>query len=548
MSPPLEVFTAYDRFKTAARNAGVRVNVTKTVVQQPTGEPTRTTCWLAAERGLRLVCGNSEYLGGAVGLDDDAMSAWVGEKLLRLTPLKKAIADIDCPSILALNLTKVNLLPVPSYLLRAMPFRICAAPVSALAAQHERTLMSRQGIPTPLSPPAQISFSQPGRNGGIGVRSVEVLAPAAKWSAAAAAAMDVQHFVDADTPLPFVLDRNRCHTELVTGGVMTRNSYHPPPPLADDDHDVKHKPAYYDLPLDPLLIHIHYGGETRLKQLQRSLTAQVEDFILQAFFDGAACNQVDTIRLHACQKSKGRWISSCYSYLLRDRHVNVAIRLWLGLDPLPNVHLSTCPLCQADMKNDQWHALSCVKLRRKAVTTRHDSVGQLLCRYARSNGALARIEPKDEASLVPDGEIILPTSTILFDVSGLHPVALSYRRSNELKAGASILTRQKAKNDKYLSYATNLGAKFVPFVLDTFGWLGEPARRLVVDIVKEIEKDAFHPRLGLPASTRISSADFLPLLAVDWQKNNASIIYQWCSMIQSARLRSAALQPAIIVM
>ena len=101
MSPPLEVFTAYDRFKTAARNAGVRVNVTKTVVQQPTGEPTRTTCWLAAERGLRLVCGNSEYLGGAVGLDDDAMSAWVGEKLLRLTPLKKAIADIDCPSILS---------------------------------------------------------------------------------------------------------------------------------------------------------------------------------------------------------------------------------------------------------------------------------------------------------------------------------------------------------------------------------------------------------------------------------------------------------------
>ena len=353
--------------------------------------------------------------------------------------------------------------------------------------------------------------------------------------------MDVQHFVDVGhgAPLPFVLDRNRCHAELITGGVMTRDTNHAPLPLADDDQDAKHKPVYYDLPLDPLLIHIHYDGETRLKQLQRSLTAQVEDFFLQAFLDGAVCNQVDTIRIHACRKSKGRWLSSCYSYLLRDRHVNVAIRLWLGLDPLPNVHLSTCPLCLADMANDQWHAFSCVKLRRKAITSRHDSVGQLLCRYARSNGALARIEPKDEASLVPDGEIVLPTSTLLFDVSGLHPAAPSYRRSNELNAGASILTRQNTKIDKYLSYATNLGAKFVPFVLDTFGWLGEPALRLV----KEIENDALHPRLGLPACTRITSNDFLPLLAVDWQKGNANVIYQWSSMI-----RSAALQPAIVVM
>lgn len=344
--------------------------------------------------------------------------------------------------------------------------------------------------------------------------------------------------------LPFVLDRNHCHNELITFGILTRDSNIPLPTLADEEQDAKHKPAYFDLPLDPLLIHVHYNGETRLKQLQRSLTAQVENFILQAFLDSAACNQVDTIRLKACQMSKGRWISSCYAYLLHDRHVNVAIRLWLGLDPLPNVHLSTCPLCLADMKNDQWHAFSCVKLRRKAITTRHDSVGQLLCRYARSNGALARIEPKDEASLVPDGEIVLPTSTLLFDVSGLHPAAPSYRRSNELKAGASILTRQNTKNNKYRTYANNLGAKFVPFVLDTFGWLGEPALRLV----KEIENDAFHPRLGLPTSTRITLNEFLPLLAVDWQKGNANIIYQWSSMIRSARLRSAKLQPAIIVM
>ena len=164
-------------------------------------------------------------------------------------------------------------------------------------------------------------------------------------------------------------------------------------------------------------------------------------------------------------------------------------------------------------------------------------MGQLLCRFARSNGALARIE---QASLVPDGEIILPTTTVLFDVSGVHPAAPSYRRCNELNAGASMATRQTTKNNKYLSYATNLGAKFVPFVLDTYGWLSDPALRLI----NEIENEALHPRLGLPASTRITSTNFLPLLAVDWQRGNANVIYQWSAMIRAAQLRSAALLSA----
>ena len=76
---------------------------------------------------------------------------------------------------------------------------------------------------------------------------------------------------------------------------------------------------------------------------------------------------------------------------------------------------------------------------------------------------MARIEPKDEASLLvdPDGEIILPTTAGLSDVSGVHPAALSYRRSNELRAGASMLTRQTTKNPKFLSFATNLNATFL---------------------------------------------------------------------------------------
>ena len=160
-----------------------------------------------------------------------------------------------------------------------------------------------------------------------------------------------------------------------------------------------------------------------------------------------------------------------------------------------------------------------------------------------SNGALARIEPKDEGSLVPDGEVILPTKTILFDISGTHPAAPTYRSNNARHPGAAISARESTKNNKYSTYASNLSAIFVPFVIDTYGWLGKHATKLI----KEIDDDAFHPRLGLPATTRITSANFLGLLAVDWQRNNALIIFQWFSMIRRSRLRSAAISCATIL-
>jgi hypothetical protein len=541
VGPPLEVFTAYDRFKAAAALAGVRINTAKTVVQQPAARPSDQTRFMTAARDLRLVLGNFKYLGGVIGLDDSTMSSWLSEKLLSQAPLKRAIADPDCPPIFALHLTKVCLLPVPMYLMRSMPYRNFAAPISALEDQHEATLLARHGIPTPLPPQAKISLSQPGRSGGMGVRSARTVAPAAKFAAAAAAACDVQHFVDVDMPLPFVIDRTTCYEILAANGVAVHD---PRLVLVDGDaKEDKRKPKFFDLPPDPSMIHTHYKGMSRLKELQRSFTCQLETCALSAFLNSANCGLVDTIRLTSCKSSRGRWIWSSYAYMLTDKQANIVIRLWLGLDPLPNLHLVSCPLCHRDMKMDQWHAFSCVKIRRKAVTTRHDSAAQLLARYARSNGALARIEPKDEASLVPDGEIILPTTTDLFDVSGTHPAAQSYRVNNARHPGAAIVARARSKNNKYLAYASNLGARFVPFVIDTYGWLGKDALRLV----KDIENDAFHPRLGLPACTRITSSNFLELLAVDWQKHNANIIFQWNAMIRSARLRTASISTALIV-
>jgi hypothetical protein len=72
---------------------------------------------------------------------------------------------------------------------------------------------------------------------------------------------------------------------------------------------------------------------------------------------------------------------------------------------LPCVCASACPLFRSRcllsaLCAKPWHALACSAVRRRAVTTRHDGGMQLLVRFARSNGVLARFEPKDMGSRV----------------------------------------------------------------------------------------------------------------------------------------------------
>ena len=124
-----------------------------------------------------------------------------------------------------------------------------------------------------------------------------------------------------------------------------------------------------------------------------------------------------------------------------------------------------------------------------------------------------------------------------------HPAAPSYQAHNARHPGAAISARERIKNSKYSTYASTLNATFVPFVIDAYGWLGKPAAKLI----NTIEADAFHPRLGLPACTRITSSNFLWLLAVEWQRHNANIVYQWSSMIRRLRLRSATINLPLIV-
>ena len=170
-------------------------------------------------------------------------------------------------------------------------------------------------------------------------------------------------------------------------------------------------------------------------------------------------------------------------------------------------------------------------MRRRAVTTRHDRGMLLLVRYARSNGVLARFEPKDMGSRVPDGELIFPRKVVTVDLTGVHSLAPSPLRTSR-RPGKAILRRGRTKHLKYDADAKAIGATFAALVVDSFGSLHED----FITLVNEIEETAMRG-LGQPPPFRITRDTFLSLLSSEWQSSNAAIIAQWLCMCQRLRLR-----------
>ena len=133
---------------------------------------------------------------------------------------------------------------------------------------------------------------------------------------------------------------------------------------------------------------------------------------------------------------------------LTDTQYRLAARLNLGLPPVDGVELGempdTCPVC-ADVKNvpyrsirdDPWHFLTCSKLSKGEISTRHDQVAEQVSRCAQLLGIRARREVtglSEDASLRPDLLLTLPGRTVLSDVVVCHPLAPG-TRNKEARGG-----------------------------------------------------------------------------------------------------------------
>ena len=536
VGPAADVFKAYDLILTAADRLNVTVNTTTTVVQQAAGAPSSLTTQEASARHLNVVCGNVGYLGGYVGVDDEAASEWLEKELLSLSPISRAINDPKLPIATAIQLTKVCELAKPIFLARSLPFRVTQLPLTELDDKVMSAVMERRlALPTPLPTTAHQSVSQPVDQGGFGFRSFRVIGAAAKWASAASVAHDLEDLASASLhDLPFVVDREAAYNVMITAGVpttdaMTAAAVQVPSSDADDKRRFVND-RFKVLPRRADMVGTFYGGEPSLPLLQRMLSRQLERASLLAFENSADFTQEDRIRFEACKAaSSSRFLFPNTALKpMSDFELKVAVRLRAGLPP-PGVWPDLCPLCHRDTSADPWHPFACEAIRRLSVTRRHDAAAHHFMAFARSNGCLANIVAKDPNGLIPDGELFLASDSIFFDVSGVHTLAPSHL-SPSSTARTAVEEREAFKISKYSAYAEERHGKIVPIVLDCFGMLGDHAVSLIDVIIDE----GGSPLLGSALPARMSKQLFIDTLSQIWQIGNAKIIREWQTLARKA--------------
>ena len=117
------------------------------------------------------------------------------------------------------------------------------------------------------------------------------------------------------------------------------------------------------------------------------------------------------------------------------------------------------------------------KLKRSAITQRHNMALQRLSGLLQKGGGSVLIEPNWYDGKRPDAQ-----ESILLDVSIVHPAAPSYFKSAAGSSLAASKIREKQKIAKYQALAKEEEARFVPFVMETYGSMGSYAAGFLKEV------------------------------------------------------------------
>ena len=386
-------------------------------------------------------------------------------------------------------------------------------------------ITSRLGIPSPLPHTALYSSSQPMKESGVGLVPMELIAASARWSGIVVGACETEFLVEQDLDTPLIHDRVRTYTTLVDAKVPVTAMTHWNCDVGADE--------WMTLPANPSFVLSHYrdANGTTMRHVQHRVSTDLHKHVRAQFL--RVSDSRTSTRVASCKmRGASAWLTHVSAALsMSDREFEFAIRLRCGLAPSASPpSFSVCPLCHKDFQNDDYHFFSCSKLKRRSLNRRHDAAQNGLARYARSNSCIVSITPKRADSKVPDLRVVMTPNATQVDVSGIHPLAPSYEHKVHGVPGHAAVMRENSKTSGYKDGAEADGDLFAPFVIESFGGLGEKA----LDLIKAISEEG----ACIDAqSYRISKQQFMAWLSVMWQRHNYKIYTEWSKLCQSARRR-----------
>ena len=108
--------------------------------------------------------------------------------------------------------------------------------------------------------------------------------------------------------------------------------------------------------------------------------------------------------------------------------------------------------------------------------TVHNIIRDTIANTLNKIGGIARTEPRPFANTQqhPDIEWIIGSQRIFFDVSITHPLGtkIVQRAAQKQLAAAAAENCERKKNDIYLTLCQQIGAEFIPLVIETYDGLG----------------------------------------------------------------------------
>src|SRR3569623_1369726 len=275
------------------------------------------------------------------------------------------------------------------------------------------------------------------------------------------------------------------------------------------------------------------GGIAAPPRRQHGIYSQIILHQYRDWFDTANLKEKQR-DVSSSATNAGLWLTSFPSLpelSLADDYFLLAVKL-RPMDDLPDV----CS-CKAKLADDSQHFFSCKKLKRKAMTVRHDAFVRLLRDAFHHVGAVVHVEPRlyDTERVRPDLDILLPDQNVMLDVAVTHPGAPCRKSDRPLAAASDI---QSIKNRKYGDWATQRGGRFLPFVLETHGTLGKQADA----VLKLLAKVASHSAAVLNVPEFLTQ--FKQKLSATLQRGNA-LVQDGCDQLARIRSCSSTCSPSV---
>ena len=458
--------------------SGRHQRYSKCVVTWPHQHPPPPVLQAAcAERGVKLAHGIADVLGTVVGFDGSAMRAWVDEQVDQHAQLFRDLQHREMPCQVSTLLLRVAAVPRMDYVLRTLPPDITAAGAARFDDMVRDTFCQRNDITT--TDAAQVSINLPIRHGGIGLRSMQRVAPAAFVSSLSLSASDVRPLLEKNR-----LDATPSVHPTARGLVSAFGSLLAEGVTTDKVNICQDKPTAAEF----------------WTQQQSEPTAHLQKLLSHAIDDAHAARQFasasesDRARLNSTSApGAGLWlcaVPTTSELFLPDHAFRIALRLRLGLptqSDLPRRCTCGASLLPTATSANTAHFLTCHHQTSTSGRTRHDWVVKRLVSHARRAGLPTYYEPY-YVDTRPDGEIYYPDQQEWFDVSVIHPAAASYVRQASQQQLYAAGVREKAKVAKHGSNARSQHASIVPVVFESYGAFGECAKGFISRIVAYISE------------------------------------------------------------